>query len=230
VQKEYDMDRYIELLKTGGTCFGSGYGRWGEIGLSAARCDVCDQPRICLWIDSSEGEYGAGHVCKHCVSVLFSQHANKHVHDLTGVYACMDVYHVRERSIYSNVSFHSDKLGWFAVRDHSFIVYVHAHYVFLEDRPEQSGVLSVINIPASEVPDGHTAHVPSNGDVLDDMGLIVVSYLRNAYDRISGRKHAQAYYVKHSQTARDGLYNANIRLDYNAEKRITAKMIVDKMR
>jgi hypothetical protein len=52
--------------------FDATYHRYGRIDVEGATCDVCRQPALCLTIDSSEGEYGAGSVCEACVGRLFA--------------------------------------------------------------------------------------------------------------------------------------------------------------
>ena len=54
--------------------FEAGYGETGKIWLNTLEpCAVCKQSAVCLNIDSSDGEYGSGAVCKPCIDKLFKQ-------------------------------------------------------------------------------------------------------------------------------------------------------------
>ena len=51
--------------------FDAAYGRQGSINLELAVCDVCKVHQKCVTIDSSEGEYGPGAICKLCIDAAF---------------------------------------------------------------------------------------------------------------------------------------------------------------
>ncbi len=53
------------------TVFEAGYGRDGLIDIEPRACDRCHASTLCLSIDSSEGEYGAGFICKPCIDEMF---------------------------------------------------------------------------------------------------------------------------------------------------------------
>ena len=52
--------------------FHAGYGRSGYINLEDATCRVCDLDALCITMDSSEGEYGRGAICKTCAERAFA--------------------------------------------------------------------------------------------------------------------------------------------------------------
>lgn len=50
-----------------------------DVGLALTKCNVCHIEDVpCLLVDSSDGEYGSGSVCKECVINLFAQGEEKH--------------------------------------------------------------------------------------------------------------------------------------------------------
>ena len=51
--------------------FEGAYGRLGEIWLAKKNCNVCGFEAVCLCMDSSEGEYGEGCICKNCIEEAF---------------------------------------------------------------------------------------------------------------------------------------------------------------
>jgi hypothetical protein len=51
--------------------FECSYGRTGEIWIDKKNCNVCGFEAICLCVDSSEGEYGEGAICKNCIDKAF---------------------------------------------------------------------------------------------------------------------------------------------------------------
>lgn len=51
--------------------FAAGYGRDGIINLETAVCDVCGIELKCITIDTSDGEYGQGAICKLCIDASF---------------------------------------------------------------------------------------------------------------------------------------------------------------
>lgn len=53
--------------------FFSHYGRDGSIDIFNVVCDVCKEIGDCICIDSSEGEYGAGCICKKCIDDAFGR-------------------------------------------------------------------------------------------------------------------------------------------------------------
>jgi hypothetical protein len=53
--------------------FSAAYGRHGEIEVIEWKCDVCSERAPCIYIDSSEGEYGGGAICRECIADGFVQ-------------------------------------------------------------------------------------------------------------------------------------------------------------
>lgn len=53
--------------------FRAGYGRVGVINVIIGTCDVCNEKKIVIAIDSSEEEYGPGCVCESCAIRLFKE-------------------------------------------------------------------------------------------------------------------------------------------------------------
>ena len=51
--------------------FNAAHARIGEIWVENGKCDVCNEDKPCLNIDSSEDEYGAGKICKKCIKDMF---------------------------------------------------------------------------------------------------------------------------------------------------------------
>ncbi len=51
--------------------FKASYGRTGIIKAEMSECTVCDQKKVVISIDSSEGEYGSGCICKECTLEMF---------------------------------------------------------------------------------------------------------------------------------------------------------------
>lgn len=74
----FDADgNYIEPkrgLQDGQIAFDANYGREGLVQVTSQpeECDGCGQPRTCLWVDQSEGEYYPALVCRECIDKLFS--------------------------------------------------------------------------------------------------------------------------------------------------------------
>lgn len=53
--------------------FNAKWNRAGTIKLERRRCNGCRKRKLCLCIDSSEGEYGPGCICQDCVNELFAK-------------------------------------------------------------------------------------------------------------------------------------------------------------
>ena len=52
----------------------AGHSRPIEVGVILIKCEMCKKEDvICICIDTSEGEYGAGAICKDCITELFSE-------------------------------------------------------------------------------------------------------------------------------------------------------------
>jgi hypothetical protein len=49
------------------------YSRTGVIMITAGTCNVCNKETTVLYIDTSEGEYGPGCICKECIMKLFKE-------------------------------------------------------------------------------------------------------------------------------------------------------------
>lgn len=64
--KRHDKNLRLEIAT-----FFAHYGRDGSIDISNVVCDVCKEIGDCICIDSSEGEYGAGTICKQCIDTAF---------------------------------------------------------------------------------------------------------------------------------------------------------------
>ncbi|MGZ4968063.1 MAG: hypothetical protein ACXV8O_01490 [Methylobacter sp.] len=47
--------------------FEAGFDRTGVIELVIDTCCICEQEKVCVYIDGSEGEYGGASVCAECV-------------------------------------------------------------------------------------------------------------------------------------------------------------------
>lgn len=63
---------YLEIVE-----FPGGYGRTGLIWVGENEtCDVCQKSEFCICIDSSEAEYGAGRICRNCISDAFGSFYN----------------------------------------------------------------------------------------------------------------------------------------------------------
>jgi len=72
------MSTFKELVKVSHVDE-AGYSRSLDVGLVLTKCNVCHTEDVpCLFVDSSEGEYGGGTVCKSCVIKLFAQGEEKH--------------------------------------------------------------------------------------------------------------------------------------------------------
>lgn len=52
--------------------FEAAYNRSGYIELAHTECDACGKTAKCVSIDSSEGEYGSGSVCKECIDAAYN--------------------------------------------------------------------------------------------------------------------------------------------------------------
>jgi hypothetical protein len=52
--------------------FDARYGRTGQINVEWATCHGCGAHAPCLGVDSSDGEYGAGHLCAACTQAAFA--------------------------------------------------------------------------------------------------------------------------------------------------------------
>lgn len=61
--------------------FKAAYGREGLIWVDKNTCDLCDKEAFCINIDSSEGEYGQGSVCRGCVDKIFWSERSKRLKD-----------------------------------------------------------------------------------------------------------------------------------------------------
>ncbi len=55
------------------TIFDGGYNRDGYITVRSGTCTVCKQNAKVIAIDSSEGEYTTGHICKSCANKAFAE-------------------------------------------------------------------------------------------------------------------------------------------------------------
>ena len=53
--------------------YDGGYNRTGEIGVMTWRCAACEEERLCLVMDSSEGEYQWGAICQPCANAMFER-------------------------------------------------------------------------------------------------------------------------------------------------------------
>jgi len=53
--------------------FKAHYARIGVIGVDTEPCHVCGNVTDVISIDSSEGEYGPGYICKDCVIKAFEE-------------------------------------------------------------------------------------------------------------------------------------------------------------
>jgi len=53
--------------------FKANYTRIGLISVVISKCTVCEQEKKVISIDSSEGEYGAGCICKDCALKAFEK-------------------------------------------------------------------------------------------------------------------------------------------------------------
>ena len=51
----------------------AGHNRTGQIWLEQEECDVCGEYKVCIAIDSSEEEYGPGHICQACAEQMFQE-------------------------------------------------------------------------------------------------------------------------------------------------------------
>jgi hypothetical protein len=51
--------------------WGANYSRIGTAVIEKAVCKGCSRNTDCLVMDSSEGEYGVGALCKNCINMLF---------------------------------------------------------------------------------------------------------------------------------------------------------------
>lgn len=57
--------------------FKAAHGREGRISVGDGTCDVCRKDAVCILIDSSEGEYGEGAICKPCIDAAFDAASNE---------------------------------------------------------------------------------------------------------------------------------------------------------
>jgi len=53
--------------------FTAHYGRIGLIAIIVSKCTVCEQEKEVISIDSSEGEYSPGYICKKCALKAFEE-------------------------------------------------------------------------------------------------------------------------------------------------------------
>ena len=53
--------------------FKAEYERSGTILIDENECKKCYKFKKCLCIDSSEGEYGPGNICKECIEEMFKE-------------------------------------------------------------------------------------------------------------------------------------------------------------
>lgn len=53
--------------------FRAAYARVGLISIVMSKCSICEQEKTVISIDSSEGEYGAGCICKNCALIAFEE-------------------------------------------------------------------------------------------------------------------------------------------------------------
>lgn len=56
----------------------AGYGRPVEVGVWIDNCDKCKEEAPLICIDTSQGEYGFGGICKSCIISLFIEAEEKH--------------------------------------------------------------------------------------------------------------------------------------------------------
>jgi hypothetical protein len=64
--------------------FPAGYNRVGVIEILAGDCDSCGAREKVLYIDSSEGEYGPGRICRTCANALFEGTLRPKLHAAVG--------------------------------------------------------------------------------------------------------------------------------------------------
>ena len=55
--------KHIRLIKK----FDADYYRIGEVSIVEGKCVLCDKEKRCIFLDSSEGEYGGACICVDCV-------------------------------------------------------------------------------------------------------------------------------------------------------------------
>jgi len=53
--------------------FDAAYDRTGTISAELDTCHRCKQEKLCISIDSSDGEYGPGNICLECATDMLSQ-------------------------------------------------------------------------------------------------------------------------------------------------------------
>lgn len=53
--------------------FKAHYGRIGIIEAKISKCTVCEQEKVVISVDPSEGEYGSGCICKECTLEMFEE-------------------------------------------------------------------------------------------------------------------------------------------------------------
>ena len=66
----------ISELPKEAVLFKAGYARTGVIKVVVDTCNICNERKTVIAIDSSEEEYGPGCICEKCAIKLFKEKAN----------------------------------------------------------------------------------------------------------------------------------------------------------
>tara|TARA_X000001382_G_C3142205_1_gene169930 strand:- start:239 stop:676 length:438 start_codon:yes stop_codon:yes gene_type:complete len=121
--------------------FKAAYNRQGAIWLEQSHCCSCNEISLCINIDSSEGEYGAGSICQECLVQLQIDYANG---SLVGTLAFTrdgreyDNSYVKSydktKKLYNLISSHKKE---YSISSHrlleSFYFYIEGEEVFLNE-------------------------------------------------------------------------------------------------